>query len=104
MSKIVAAVLCGVVLCAAPFSLRFSPEGSVSLSVDRAAAIIGRPLTPLSIAGAHRRAYRRAYRGAYYGYGGYYHPYRRYGYYRPYRLYGYYRPHRRYGYYRRRWY
>ena len=68
------------VLCATPLSLRFSPEGNVSLSTDTASAVIGRPLTPLSIAGVHRRAERRAYRRGYYGYGyGAYNPYR-YGY------------------------
>ena len=39
----------------------------MSLSLDTAAARIGRPLTPMSIAGVHRRAMRRAY----YGYGAY---------------------------------
>ena len=63
-------------LSAAPFSLRFSPENSVSLAIDTANAVIGRPLTPLSIAGVHRRAMRRGS----YGYGGGYYPYRSYGY------------------------
>ena len=70
MLKPVAAVLtafCAAILCAAPFSVRVSPEASVSLSLDTAAARIGRPLTPMSIAGVHRRAMRRAY----YGYGAY---------------------------------
>jgi hypothetical protein len=35
------------------------------LSLDSANAVIGRPLTPGSVAGVHRRAERRAYR---YGY------------------------------------
>ena len=47
-------------LAAAPFSLRWSQK-TVMLSLDSADARIGRPLTPLSVAGAHRRAYRRAY-------------------------------------------
>lgn len=70
MLKPVAAELtafCAAILCAAPFSVRVSPEASVSLSLDTAAARIGRPLTPMSIAGVHRRAMRRAY----YGYGAY---------------------------------
>jgi hypothetical protein len=58
---------CAAILCAAPFSVRVSPEASVWLSLDTAAARIGRPLTPMSIAGVHRRAMRRAY----YGYGAY---------------------------------
>ena len=35
--------------------------------LDSADARIGRPLTPLSVAGVHRRAYRRAHRSAVYG-------------------------------------
>jgi hypothetical protein len=55
------------VLSAAPFSLHWSHEKNVALSLDRADARIGRPGTALSVAGVHRRAYRRAYRGAVYG-------------------------------------
>ena len=78
------------VLCATPLSLRFSPEGNVSLSTDTASAVIGRPLTPMSVAGVHRRAERRAYRRGYYGYGAYNNPYRYSGYgYGAYRPYGY---------------
>src|SRR5262249_57899998 len=65
MSKVVtvgATTLFACVLCATPLSLRLSPEGTVSLSVDSAAAVIGRPLTPMSVAGVNRRAHRRAYR------------------------------------------
>ena len=78
MSKIVAVgatALFASILCATPLSLRFAPEGNVSLSMDGAAAVIGRPLTPMSVAGVHRRAERRAYRRGYYGYGAY-SPYR----------------------------
>jgi hypothetical protein len=93
MLKIVAAgvtALCASILCTTPYSFRVTPEGSVSLSLDSAAAVIGRPLTPMSIAGVHRRAYRRAH------YGAYYHPYRHYGY-----RYGTYQPYAyRYGAYR----
>ena len=67
-------VLLGAVLlfAAAPFSLQWSPaNGALSLSIDQAEARIGRPLTPGSIAGVHRRVYRRTARRAYYG-GGYY--------------------------------
>jgi hypothetical protein len=53
-------------LTAAPFTLQWSQK-SVSLSVDSAEARIGRPLTPVSVAGAHRRAYRRTARSAVYG-------------------------------------
>src|SRR5215470_1989646 len=71
--SVIAATLVGAaMLCAAPISLHQSQ--------DKARAVIGRPLTPGSIAGVHRRYERRAYRGGYYGGGyGYYgyrhHPY-----------------------------
>ena len=95
MLKIAAAgvtALCAGILCATPYSLRVTPQGSVSLSLDIASAVIGHPLTPMSVAGVHRRAERRAYRrqnygGAYsgnYGYGTY-QPYSYgYGMYQPY--------------------
>ena len=53
-----------VLLCAAPFSLHWSPAKTLSLSVDSADARIGRPLTPGSVAGVNRRVHRRAYYGA----------------------------------------
>ena len=65
-------------LTAAPFSLQWSQK-TVTLSLDSADARIGRPLTPLSVAGVHRRAYRRTVRRTVYagaagavGYGAYY--------------------------------
>ena len=87
-----ATALFACILCATPLSLRFSPEGNVSLSSDTASAVIGRPLTPMSVAGVHRRAERRAYRRGYYGsgYGAYSNPYRYgYGTYQPYTYGGY---------------
>src|SRR5262245_38978108 len=74
MSKVVivgATALFACVLCAIPLSLRFSPSGGLSLSVDTASAVLGRPLTPMSVVAVHRRADRRAYRRGYYGYGSY---------------------------------
>src|SRR5215470_14828420 len=73
------------ILCATPLSLRLLPEGKVSLSTDSASAVIGHPLTPMSVAGVHRRAERRAYRrSGNYGYGTY-QPYAYgYGMYQPY--------------------
>ena len=50
--------------CAAPLSLNWSPAKTLSLSVDAASARIGRPLTPMSVAGVNRRVHRRAYYGA----------------------------------------
>jgi hypothetical protein len=115
MSKIVTAgvsAFCAGILCAAPVSLRISPVGSMSLSLDRAVAVIGRPLTPLGGYGygtyyggyppyGYGWTYQPCEYGTYqtgngYGYG-MYAPYRSYGYnaYRPYRLYGYYPHYRR---------
>jgi len=53
--------------------LPFTFDG-VTPAVSKAHAIIGRPLTPLSIAGVHRRAVRRTFGvGANLGYRGFYH-------------------------------
>jgi hypothetical protein len=51
--------------CATVLSFSWSEQRGVSLSVESAQARIGRPLTPLSVAGVARRHYRRAA----YGYG-----------------------------------
>src|SRR5215831_12559390 len=91
MSKAITAAataLFACVLCATPLSLRLLPEGKMSLSTDTASAVIGRPLTPMSVAGVHRRAERRAYRRGYYGYSAYNNPYR-YGTSQPYSYSGY---------------
>ena len=54
-------------------ALPFTFDG-VTPTVSKAHAIIGRPLTPLSVAGVHRRAVRRTYGiGANLGYRGFYH-------------------------------
>src|SRR5690348_16956789 len=93
ISVIGATLVAAAVLCAAPISLHLSQDKGLSLSVDKARAVVGRPLTPGSVAGVHRRHHRRAYRGGYYGQGYYGHGgYSHYGY-RPY-AYGY----RHYGY------
>jgi hypothetical protein len=55
-----AALICAAV----PLSLQWSPAKTLSLSLDRADARIGRPLTPMSVAGVNRRVHRRAYYGA----------------------------------------
>jgi hypothetical protein len=72
ISAIGAALLGAALLFAAPISLHLSQDKGMSLSVDKAQARIGRPLTPGSVAGVHRRVERRAYRRGYYGHGGYY--------------------------------
>ena len=63
---VLCAALTACVLCATPISLTWSPKTSPSLTVDRAEARLGRPLTPMSVAGVNRRMHRRAYR-SYYG-------------------------------------
>ena len=100
LSVIGATLVGALMLCAAPISLHQSQDKGLTLSVDKARARVGHPLTPGSVAGVHRRVERRAYRRGYYGggYGHYGYGYHRYGYgYRPYGYYGY----RRYGYYGR---
>jgi hypothetical protein len=41
-------------------SVAWSPSGSLSLSLESAEARVGRPLTPVSVAGVARRTTRRA--------------------------------------------
>jgi hypothetical protein len=54
-------------------ALPFTFDG-VTPTVSKAHAIIGRPLTPFSVAGVHRRAVRRTFGvGANLGYRGFYH-------------------------------
>ena len=66
-------------------ALPFSFDG-VTPTISKAHAIIGRPLTPLSVAGVHRRAVRRTFGvGANLGYRGVYHRnFGRYAYHRGY--------------------
>lgn len=61
------AVAVSTFTCAALFSFAWSEEHGVSMSVDSAQARVGRPLTPVSVAGVARRQTRRAAYG--YGYG-----------------------------------
>jgi len=66
----------GLVFTAIPTSIKLSPANLTSLSLlslDTAEARVGRPLSPVSVAGVNRRANRRGYYGGYGGYrGGYY--------------------------------
>ena len=64
MKRLVLAIAAATLFCAAPLSLHWSPAKTPSLSVDTASARIGRPLTPMSVAGVNRRVNRRAYYGA----------------------------------------
>ena len=50
--------------CGTLLSFGWSEQGGVSLSVESAQARVGRPLTPVSVAGVARRTTRRAYYGA----------------------------------------
>src|SRR5215475_13564757 len=45
-------------------SVGWTEHGSLALSVEKAQARVGRPLTPVSVAGVARRTTRRAYYGA----------------------------------------
>ena len=56
ISVIGATLLGAAVLVATPVSLHQYGDTGLSLSVDKAQAVIGRPLTPGSVAGVHRRA------------------------------------------------
>ena len=53
--------------CASTFSFSWSEQSGLSASIDSAQARVGRPLTPVSVAGVARRQNRRAAYG--YGYG-----------------------------------
>ncbi|WP_249158835.1 hypothetical protein [Bradyrhizobium tropiciagri] len=61
------AIAISTVACAVLFSVTWSEQGGVSASVEGAQARVGRPLTPVSVAGVARRQSRRAAYG--YGYG-----------------------------------
>ena len=58
-------VITAVILSASPVSVKWSAERNVSVSQDKAFAVVGRPATPGSIAGVARRSARRAYRHGY---------------------------------------
>ena len=57
-------VVAAGLLCSVPLTLNWSPAKTPSLSIDTADARVGRPLTPMSVAGVNRRVHRRAYVGA----------------------------------------
>jgi hypothetical protein len=57
-------IVTAALLTAAPLSPHYSPAKLLSVSLDRAEARVGRPLTPMSVAGVNRRVNRRAYYGA----------------------------------------
>jgi hypothetical protein len=55
-----AALSASAFACAALFSFGWAEQGGISLSVESAQARVGRPLTPVSVAGVARRQNRRA--------------------------------------------
>ena len=63
-ARLLGLIATAAVLAVVPLSLRYSPVTVLSVSVDRAEARVGRPLTPMSVAGVNRRVHRRAYYGA----------------------------------------
>jgi hypothetical protein len=71
MKHVIKATIGAAVLAsAALLSVGWSEQGGVSLSVESAQARVGRPLTPVSVAGVARRHARRgAYGAGYYGAG-----------------------------------
>jgi len=63
-TSMIAATLVGAaVLSAAPVSIHWSQDKALSVTQDNAYARVGRPLTPVSVAGVHRRAVRRCAAG-----------------------------------------
>ena len=64
MTHTKSALAASIVACTASFSFGWSEQGGISLSVESAQARVGRPLTPVSVAGVARRQARRAVYGA----------------------------------------
>jgi hypothetical protein len=62
--RIFASIGAALVCAAMPASYNGSSGNVALLSLDRSEARIGKPLTPLSVAGASRRVHRREYRRA----------------------------------------
>lgn len=63
-AKLLGLIVTAALFTAAPLSLHYSPAKVLSVSLDGAEARVGRPLTPMSVAGVNRRVHRRAYYGA----------------------------------------
>jgi hypothetical protein len=64
MSLTTGVIAASTFACAALLSFGWSEQGGISLSVESAQARVGRPLTPVSVAGVARRQTRRAVYGA----------------------------------------
>lgn len=63
-AKLLGLIVTAALLTVVPLSPHYSPAKVLPLSLDRAEARVGRPLTPMSVAGVNRRVHRRAYYGA----------------------------------------
>ncbi|MET4256367.1 hypothetical protein ABIC09_001298 [Bradyrhizobium sp. S3.12.5] len=63
-AKCLGLIVTAALLTATPLSPNYSAAKILSVSLDRAEARVGRPLTPGSVAGVNRRVHRRAYYGA----------------------------------------
>ena len=64
MSLTTVAIAASTFACTALLSFSWSEQRGLSLSVEKAEARVGRPLTPVSVAGVARRQNRRAAYGA----------------------------------------
>lgn len=64
MKLSVVAIAAATFVSAMLLSVEWQDHGGVSVAVDSAQARVGRPLTPMSVAGVARRTTRRAYYGA----------------------------------------
>ena len=62
--KVLGIAATAVFFCSSPLTLQWSPSHVPSVSLQQADARLGRPLTPMSVAGVNRRVHRRAYYGA----------------------------------------
>ena len=60
MNLTTVAIAASTFACAALLSFGWSEQRGLSLSVEKAEARVGRPLTPVSVAGVARRQHRRA--------------------------------------------
>ena len=63
-AKLLGLIMTAALFTGIPLSAHYSPTKVASISFDHAEARVGRPLTPMSVAGVNRRVHRRAYYGA----------------------------------------
>ena len=61
--NIIGILMGAAIICVAPISFHQTQDKGLSLALDSADARVGRPLTPVSDAGVHRRAVRRCAAG-----------------------------------------